>query len=65
MRLSGKRCGGRVLFVKSNFKFAKIDVVTVMFESVFIEIFNINHKTNLIIGAIYRLPNDDLYIYLI
>ena len=59
IRPLGNRGIGTALFIK-KIKFTKLDVDTVTFESVFIELYNVNHNSKTIIGAVYRPPNTDL-----
>ena len=63
MRSCDAKGGGTALFVKLNFKFTVIDVITLSFESVFIESMDLDQKVKTIIGTIYRPPGTNLSFF--
>ena len=62
MRFSGAR-GGTALFVKPSFKFIVNNVITVSFESIFIETIDLDQKVKTIIVIIYRPPGTNLSFF--
>ena len=63
MRSSGAKGGGRAFFIKTSFKFIVIDVTAVSFESIFIEIIDLDQKVKTIIGNIYCQPGTNLSFF--